>query len=195
MQAKKASQAQAAELSAVRPDEAAVVAASTQPARQAEALPTAEKRAADSGNADLAPKAKKQRMAKEGASETQPEGNATKVKKHKRDPQLSNSTDPQLSTEFEAKVGSAACHDTANQNGLSQSSLAKIKWKKFALQVLAASSGGMKLSKLQKQLRLLAKVDKTLSAQADQIILDRLTGSSQFVVDGKTVKLAPGSES
>ena len=75
-------------------------------------------------------------------------------------------------------------------NGEVQGSLKQVKWKKLAAQVLEASSGTVKLSKLQKRLRTMAQVDKSLSAEADAAILARLKGSSQFVISGKSVGLA-----
>ena len=71
-----------------------------------------------------------------------------------------------------------------------QSNLKQVKWKRLAAQVLEASSGSVKLSKLQKRLRAMAKIDKSLAAEADAAILARLKGSSQFVINGKSVGLA-----
>ena len=74
--------------------------------------------------------------------------------------------------------------------GAAQSNLKQVKWKKLAAQVLEASSGSVKLSKLQKRLRAMAKIDRSLAAEADKAILARLQGSSQFVINGKSVGLA-----
>ena len=68
--------------------------------------------------------------------------------------------------------------------------LETIKWKKLALQALKGSRDNcMKLSKLQKQLRVAANVSDVLSANADTVIASRLKSSSQFVVKGKMVFL------
>lgn len=66
----------------------------------------------------------------------------------------------------------------------------KVKWKKLAAQILKEHKGGLKLSKLQKQLRLAAHVGDDHAADADAIIQSRLKGSSQFLMKGKSVVLA-----
>ena len=69
-------------------------------------------------------------------------------------------------------------------------SLDKIKWKKLATLILKQSQGPVKLSKLQKQLRLAAQVHDNFAADANAAIESRLKGSSQFEVKGKSVMLA-----
>ena len=116
-------------------------------------------------------------------------------------------TDEGLPTAKKQKRGSAVCEqdDTAEANedegatltngqaALNPSfcvhNLEKVKWKKLANQVLVDNKGSMKLTKLQKQLRLAAKVSTDSAAVADALISARLIGSSQFVVKGKTVCL------
>ena len=79
---------------------------------------------------------------------------------------------------------------TAEQQELAIQKLQKIKWKKLAMQILKQHNKALKLSKLQKQLRLLAHVTRDMDADADVIIASRLKGSSQFTVKGKSVSLA-----
>lgn len=73
---------------------------------------------------------------------------------------------------------------------LREERLNKIKWKKLAIQVLKGHKGALKLSKLQKQLRLAAHVNDDQAAIADAVIQSRLKGSSQFLMKGKSVLLA-----
>ena len=58
------------------------------------------------------------------------------------------------------------------------------------MQILKQHHKALKLSKLQKQLRLMAHVSSDMHADADMIIASRLKGSSQFVVKGKSISLA-----
>ena len=73
---------------------------------------------------------------------------------------------------------------------LGDQGLTKIKWKKLAAQVLKQHKGALKLSKLQKELRLAAQVSDDHAADADAVIRSRLEGSSQFLFKGKSVQLA-----
>ncbi|DBA89675.1 TPA: hypothetical protein ACH3X2_004567 [Trebouxia sp. C0005] len=74
--------------------------------------------------------------------------------------------------------------------------LESIKWKKMALQALKSSRDNcMRLSKLQKQLRVAANVSDVLSVDADTLIASRLQGSSQFVIQGKMVSLGSSASS
>ena len=68
--------------------------------------------------------------------------------------------------------------------------LNKIKWKKLAVKILKGHDGALKLSKLQKQLRLAAQVSDDEAVIADGVIQSRLKGSSQFHMQGKSVSLA-----
>lgn len=88
-----------------------------------------------------------------------------------------------------AAVADTDVSGASDANG-GESILKQVKWKKLAAQVLEASSGTVKLSKLQKRLRTMARVDKGLATKADAAILARLKGSSQFVISGKSVGLA-----
>ena len=76
-----------------------------------------------------------------------------------------------------------------------KSVLEKFKWKKLAVQALQEHHGTLKLSKLQKQLRVAANLnDDLLVAHANAAIESRLKGSSQFVFTGKTITLAASAD-
>lgn len=68
--------------------------------------------------------------------------------------------------------------------------LDKIKWKKLAAQILKEHKGVLKLSKLQRRLRLAAQVGDDRAADADAVIQSRLKSSSQFLLKGNSVLLA-----
>lgn len=95
-----------------------------------------------------------------------------------------------ISQAVDANSGPSTDGNLEADASAAQSNLKQVKWKKLAAQVLEASSGSVKLSKLQKRLRAMAKIDKSLAAEADAAILARLKGSSQFVINGKSVGLA-----
>ena len=99
-----------------------------------------------------------------------------------------------LSTAQPATTKTATDQDAAeleDMPALTQKQLDKIKWKKLAVQALKNSKdSSMKLSKLQKQLRLAAQVSDALTAAANASIESRLKGSTQFVMKGSLVCLA-----
>ena len=99
-----------------------------------------------------------------------------------------------LSTAQPGTTETATNQDAAeleNAPALSQKLLDKIKWKKLAVQLLKNSKdSSMKLSKLQKQLRLVAQVNDASTAAANALIESRLKGSTQFVMKGSLVCLA-----
>lgn len=114
-----------------------------------------------------------------------------KAKKHKAcDTPLAAAAVP-LSSEAKDLAG-ANGHGTGEDTTalLREQRLTHIKWKKLAAQVLKEHNGTLKLSKLQKQLRLAAQVSDDHAAVADAVIQSRLKGSSQFLMKGRSVLLA-----
>lgn len=85
--------------------------------------------------------------------------------------------------------GNGAVVEAGTVSGREQR-LDKIKWKKLAAQVLKEHKGALKLSKLQRRLRLAAQVGDDRAADADAVIQSRLKGSSQFLLKGNSVLLA-----
>ncbi len=129
------------------------------------AVVTAMKRTADSNNEEPTVKVKKQKKS----------GSQADTK------QAANGQD-------EARLPNGDSADIAAAPTMQK--LETIKWKKMALQALKGSKEScMKLSKLQKQLRVAANVSDVMTADADTLIASRLKGSSQFVMKGKLVSL------
>ena len=109
-----------------------------------------------------------------------------KVKKQKKSRSQEDITQA-ANGQDEARLSNGDSADIAAAPTLQK--LETIKWKKMALQALKGRDSCMKLSKLQKQLRIAANVSDFLSADADTLIVSRLKGSSQFVMKGKMVSL------
>ncbi|DBA94274.1 hypothetical protein WJX77_002446 [Trebouxia sp. C0004] len=116
-----------------------------------------------------------------------------KLKKQKKS-RLQADTTQAANGQDEARLSNGYFADIAAAPTMQK--LETIKWKKMALQALKGSRHNcMKLSKLQKQLRIAAKISDVLSADADALITSRLKGSSQFVMKGKMVSLGSTASS
>lgn len=136
---------------------------------------------------------------KRHAAEAEPaaaDGSSRKVKKVKLSQGLVTGSAPATSADGSSQAADAAVSGRDDTSAASMGasartqSLDKIKWKKLALQLLKQSQGPVKLSKLQKQLRLAAQVHDDFAADANAMIDYRLKGSSQFEMKGKSVMLA-----
>lgn len=112
-----------------------------------------------------------------------------KAKKHRASDALLTAA-AALPPSSEAEDLSVTKGDGTRGDTTAEQRLNKIKWKKMAAQVLREHNGTLKLSKLQKQLRVAAQVSDIHAAAADALIQSLLNGSSQFLIKEKTVMLA-----
>lgn len=116
-----------------------------------------------------------------------------KVKKHKASATPLTAVAPAATALSEAEDLAINDSDSTPEDTaalLREERLNKIKWKKLAVQILKEHNGTLKLSKLQKQLRLAAQVSDDQAAMANKVIQSRLNSSSQFVIKGKSALLA-----
>lgn len=119
------------------------------------------------------------------------EESSHKAKKHKAsDAPLTAAVVPPSSEAEDLAVTNSERTGEGTIALLREERLNKIKWKKLAAQVLKEHNGVLKLSKLQKQLRLATQVSDDEAAIADAEIQSRLKGSSQFLMKGRNVLLA-----